>query len=77
MVVFDFYYSEKQNDVQETRAKKNGIRYVVSLFDGGQWTEHTRAGWKMSSAWDDYVLIGTGTLDRCRYEYADQSADDT
>ena len=77
MIELDFYYSKKQDDIQKSRGEKNGTRHIMNLFNGVEWTEYTRAGRAMSSMWDDYVLVGTGTLDQCRYECAEQPADDT
>lgn len=67
MTVCDFYYSEKQREIQSVFSGGffNAARTRMptrAKFKGMPYTECVEHGKKPAGNWDDYKFVGTGTI---------------
>lgn len=61
-VVWDYYYSAKQEEVCVENAPRYmpPQKYFYKLYDGKPFTEMVKSGTKPFGNFDDYQLVGTG-----------------
>jgi hypothetical protein len=67
VTVYDFYYSNKQREIQSAFADGffNAARTRLPArgkFKGKPYTECVEHGKKPFGNWDDYKFVGTGTI---------------
>jgi hypothetical protein len=61
---YSFYYSKSQHFTASERAFYDGEKTITQcFFKGKRYTECVERGKQPAGRWEDYVLIGVGTMD--------------